>query len=831
MTSDATFPLPDATAPELRDLFADPRRVASGLDAASLARALDMAQAVSGAARVGLRLVGAEEAAGALGLPADVTAGEQQLAGEAVWVEPLRAPLLPEGGGPTRAFGALALAPPPGAERAARTSRHVATALLRDALERARGVDPLTGLLTRAQFDRARGALSGRLSRGEEIAVALLDIDGLRRRNASGGPQAGDAVLSGLAAGAMEALGPDGRAYRHGGDELLLELTGDEEAVAAVVARLQQLLGGLRGEPALTLTAGIACAPPAGDADELVSRADHALSEAKRRGAGQVCRWSPQVPPSPARDPLRGVLTGRDERDVRNVEALLEAVQAVTQLAPLEETLVALVDRCVEVTGAERGLLLERDGEGWRVCVARDRAGQGMRDPGFAASVADEARAEGRAVHHVLEEEVGEAISPSAAALELRAVLCAPLAGEDVPEGVVYVDSREASRFDPATLAFFGALVAQLTTALRNAALYDRLRDRHRRLRDDLAGRDQELTQVRSLLSDRRLGDGSRAPVYADLLGRSPAMQKVFDALAQLEGVAVPVVIEGESGTGKELIARAIHDRSPRGHGPWVAVNAAAIPEALFESELFGHVRGAFTGAQSDRVGLIEEADGGTLFLDEVAELPLDAQAKLLRVLQEGEVRRVGDARPRPVDVRVVAASNRSLRAMVAEGSFREDLYYRLAVFRLLVPPLRDRVGDLPLLCEHLLGQATDRGVPAAELSAEALRALSRRSWPGNVRQLRNALGRAATLAGGGTIGPEHVSEDDEPQPLGLEAGALDLPLREARQLFCLHYARRRVEEANGSIAAASRAAGVSRQTLYRTLAEGEELERRLAGD
>jgi transcriptional regulator with GAF, ATPase, and Fis domain len=212
------------------------------------------------------------------------------------------------------------------------------------------------------------------------------------------------------------------------------------------------------------------------------------------------------------------------------------------------------------------------------------------------------------------------------------------------------------------------------------------------------------------------------------------------------------VLVLGESGTGKELVARAIHQRSTRAAKPLVRVNCASIPRELFESEFFGHVRGAFTGAVRDRVGRFQLADGGTLFLDEVGEIPLDLQVKLLRVLQEGEFERVGDERTRRVDVRVIAATNRDLRREVDEGRFRLDLYYRLGVFPLETPPLRDRREDIPELVAHFLRQASERlHVPAPRLRAQDLQLAQRYDWPGNVRELQNAVERAVIAARGGT--------------------------------------------------------------------------------
>jgi two-component system response regulator HydG len=298
------------------------------------------------------------------------------------------------------------------------------------------------------------------------------------------------------------------------------------------------------------------------------------------------------------------------------------------------------------------------------------------------------------------------------------------------------------------------------------------------------------------------------------VVAESEAIRAVFRRVADFAQADAPVMVFGESGTGKEIVARALHANGPRRAGPFLALNVAAVPGELLESELFGHVRGAFTGATAAKEGLLEAASGGTLFLDEVAEMPLPLQAKLLRAVQEGEVRRVGDTRVFGVDVRFVCATHRDLRARVAEGLFREDLYYRLKVLALRVPPLRERREDILPLARGFV--AAERR-PASGLSPEAERALVAYPWPGNVRELGNAVKHGCALARGGILRPEHLPEELRGAPAPAPGGG-EGPLRLA-DVERAHVLRV-LQACGGSQAEAARALGIGRTTLWRKLRE-----------
>jgi two-component system, NtrC family, nitrogen regulation response regulator GlnG len=276
------------------------------------------------------------------------------------------------------------------------------------------------------------------------------------------------------------------------------------------------------------------------------------------------------------------------------------------------------------------------------------------------------------------------------------------------------------------------------------------------------------------------------------LIGRSPAMQEIYRVIARLTQTDLTVMIMGESGTGKELVARALHDYGKRRHGRFIAVNMAAIPKELVESELFGHERGAFTGATNRGIGRFEQAEGGTLFLDEIGDMPLEAQTRLLRVLQQGEYTTVGGRMPIRTDVRIIAATNRDLRQLIAQGQFREDLYYRLNVVPLRLPPLRERTEDIADLARHFLRKAESEGLPAKSIDNEGLEILRRHRWPGNVRELENLVRRLVVLNAGETIPAQAIAgELKEPARLMAEEALEEAPsLSVAVEKFLNRYFR-----------------------------------------
>ena len=322
---------------------------------------------------------------------------------------------------------------------------------------------------------------------------------------------------------------------------------------------------------------------------------------------------------------------------------------------------------------------------------------------------------------------------------------------------------------------------------------------------------------------------------FGELVGTSPSMRRVFATLQSVAATDATVLVEGETGTGKELVARALHDASPRGSGPFVVVDCGGLPATLIESELFGYERGAFTGAVTARSGAFESADGGTVFLDEIGEMPIDLQPKLLRVLESRSVRRLGSNQPRSIDVRVVAATNRDLRREVNRGAFRADVFYRLAVVMVRVPSLRERPDDIPVLVEAMLESMRERTGRRYQVSARTLDRLRHHGWPGNVRELRNFVERSTALATGPQLGVTGMLDDaiagealagPSPAPAVDDAGApiveTELPYKAAKgrwvDAFEARYLRALLERTGGNVAKAAREAEIDRAYLFRLI-------------
>jgi serine/threonine-protein kinase PknK len=652
-------------------------------------------------------------------------AGAASLAADAADLAILRARL--EGDIRCRAFAHLARA-----DVAARSDS--------EGLEHARRA---AALLENATVEDQLRAPARRHSRGDEISVADWD------RRAEDASLGAPARLEWWGARA-EVLGRERAPERP--DRVLAALS----ALAAIPCPVSS-----RGE---ALAAGAALAARIGDG-EVARRFAILSSEAARRllqGAPPELRaaisalpWAAQV-----RSPRE---TSIAPDQIADIESLVRALGTRDRLRPLLDQ---ALDALVLWTGVERGLLLLRAPGGKLVPrAARNIARDDLHGVQLSLSHSLAERALATSDPVVAVDAAGELpeVHESVHALKLRSVLAVPLIARGQALGVVYLDDRvRRGAFGPAELGWVRLVAALAAVAIADARDQLALRRTARRaaraearLGRELARREAELDVAERELARAR-DERSTRYVYDDVIGESAPVRALLALVDRVTPSEVPVLVTGESGSGKELVARAIHRNGPRGTGPFVSENCSAIPEGLLESTLFGHVRGAFTGASRPHAGLFEIASGGTLFLDEIGEMSLAMQTKLLRVLEDGEVRPVGSERPRKVDVRIVAATHRDLSSMVDEGTFRRDLFYRLNVIRIDVPPLRARSGDVEILARHFI--AKHARSPAIRLSRSALDALSAYSWPGNVRQLENELRRALVLTDG-VISPEHLSE------------------------------------------------------------------------
>ena len=474
-----------------------------------------------------------------------------------------------------------------------------------------------------------------------------------------------------------------------------------------------------------------------------------------------------------------------------------------------ERTPEVLLRRLVERCGAETGFVVVREDGSYqqKFEVGGERERRSDLERRFSRTLVREAIATGALLYLPnLIEDPRFASGESGLVIGRCCVLVAPLRYGGEVYGVVYLENRErVDSFSAESRAFLAELAEIAGLFLKRASDREELRRRNRSLERDLFAQHD----------------------FAGIVTRDPRMLELLRIVAQVAGADAPVLVLGETGTGKELIARALHVNSPRRARPFVTVHCSALPGNLLESELFGHVAGAFTDAKRDRAGRLASAHGGTLFLDEVGEVPVEAQAKLLRFLQFGEVQRLGSDRTEKVDARIVAATHRDLRQMAKEGRFREDLYFRLKVLDLTLPPLRERRGDLPLLADHFLRRFWRRPGERPRWTPRADRALQAYPYPGNVRELAHAVERACLLARGPELDldllPREIAGASDPAAEPAFSELTSQALNESReasvaaveQRFLLELMRR----CGGNVSRAAREAGLHRTYLQKLLA------------
>ena len=516
------------------------------------------------------------------------------------------------------------------------------------------------------------------------------------------------------------------------------------------------------------------------------------MDTAELKGASVLLRKEDALYLQPDRVETSLPLTSRMASDLNALLKIATGIGGIRDRDSLQWQLLGLV---FEIVPAERGAFLLFDHlQEFSSAVAWDR----VLGPGHPVRVSR------TVVDRVLQEGVGLVVSDVSSEdslrdartltdLRVRSLLCVPLTISGTVVGAIYLDSKNpAQRFDENHLQVMAAVAGIASLALDNVRHWEQLRQENQDLRAEI-------------------------DLEHNMVGGSSRMREVFEFIRRVAPTDSTVFIHGESGTGKELVARAIHRNSSRAERPFVAINCAAITETLLESELFGHEKGAFTGATAQKKGKVETAEGGTLFLDEVSELAPGLQAKLLRVLQEREFERVGGTRPIPLDVRLIAASNRNLTEAVEVGAFRKDLYYRLNVVAVTMPPLRERREDIPLLADHFIVKASRKcRTRVKPLSPAARACLTTYEWPGNVRELENAIERALVLGSSDTLLP-----DDLPEAI-LEA-ASPVPDGSANYLGALKETKKQLvlqalQQASGNYIEAARALGMHPNSLLRLI-------------
>jgi transcriptional regulator with GAF, ATPase, and Fis domain len=464
----------------------------------------------------------------------------------------------------------------------------------------------------------------------------------------------------------------------------------------------------------------------------------------------------------------------------------------------LGDLLEALLDSVIGLTSADKGLLILLEGQELRVRVARNVRRENIEDAitQVSDSIVAKVLREKRPV--IVSDALHDAefsTSVSVVNLKLCSVMCVPLLDKGLVLGLLYVgNDRVANLFDQRSLDVLGVFAAQASLILANALLVNELR------LDNL--------ELQARLAESRFGE---------IVGSCQSMRQVFRTVDRIATTDISVLVTGETGTGKELIAREIHRRSDRRDGPFVTLNCGAIPENLLESELFGHLRGAFTGATQTRAGKFQAASGGTLFLDEIGEMPLPLQVKILRALQEKVVTRVGDTRVESVDIRIIAATHRDLEEGIRTGAFREDLYYRLNVVQLHLPPLRDRGDDILVIAKYLLQKLVQEYPTRVRgFAPPALDAMKRHLWPGNIRELENRLKKAVVLCERTLIAAEDLDLREEDLPPVL-------PLQQAKEEFQRRYIWEVLQRNGGNRTKAARELGVDPRTIFRFLEKEQQ--------
>jgi len=521
-------------------------------------------------------------------------------------------------------------------------------------------------------------------------------------------------------------------------------------------------------------------------------RTKHRLSQDDRMRIGGV-----ELEFSLYDEPVTDEVAAKTMAELNSYKRLFEFSQKLMNNYEIPGLLDALLDVVIQVSNADKGFIVLLESGEPVVKVARNLRRETISDAVRHMSDSIIKRVVESRQPLIISDALNDTSfknSLSVMNLRLTSVMCVPLLERGNLIGLIYVgNDNVAQLFDQAALEILTIFAAQASLVIRNALLVNELQIDNQSLQE-------RIERIR----------------FGEILGSSPAMQEVFRKVQRVAATDITVLVTGETGTGKELIAREIHNRSARAKGPFISVNCGAIPENLLESELFGHVRGAFTGAIANKAGRFQSANKGTLFLDEIGEMPHPLQVKILRALQEHIVTKVGDTVPESVDIRVIAATNRDLEAETRNGRFREDLYYRLNVVHLLLPPLRDRGDDIVVLARYMLSRyAPEYSSKVRGFTPSAIVAIKRYRWPGNIRELENRIKKAVVLADKTMLGPDDLGINPDEIPA-------ILPLADARERWQRSYINDVLGLNGGNRTKTARDLGVDPRTIFRHLEKEE---------
>jgi diguanylate cyclase (GGDEF)-like protein len=712
-------------------------------------------------------------------------------------------------------------------------ANHAADMIVNARLYQLVTVDPLTGFYTRKELEQN---LIVEMTLAEHtnapLALLMIDIDGFQEIRYAHGYLWCEKVIQKVARAIKQWLRDADSCFRYGGEQFTALLPNTDEKGARAIAEkirsyIETELQIGRGI-STTVSIGIAVFPYHADRKEdLIKKADQTLFMAKQAGGDRVHVWHRGISRYALRtDKLIGIITGDQAKDYRNVLMLLDTIVVVNSILERREMLSTIMDMMIELTNTERGILF-RYGGGGRLEAdwAQDHQKRRIDPRDYAEGVVDRVAGTGLPVCVVGYggEEASE-LEDSLRDFDLKTVLCVPLMVKDRKVGILYFDSHTTPReFIESDLIFFQALSREIGIALENARLYEENRlalkeveELNKKLAQKVERQAHELAEVKDVL-EHSISELKLKYNYDKIVGKSPKMQEIYRLLDRITDTEVPVLLTGESGTGKELVAKAIHFNGPRKAKPFVSVNCAAISESLLESELFGHVRGAFTGADRDKKGLFEQAHGGTIFLDEVQDMSPGMQSELLRVLQEGEIRAVGGKEIKKIDVRVISATNQNLKQLMRSGQFREDLYYRLNVVNIHLPPIRERKEDIPLIVSRYLEDYSRSEGRQVKISKAATRQLLRHDWPGNVREIHNFLEKTILMFDGEVITERDVDFELEEKE-GREGDFYHLPYKEAKEHYMAEYIKRALARNNGNVTRASEESGIVRSSFHKIM-------------